>query len=96
MTLPPSELSKKLVVWVGEQREIDVRGRHLAEGVPRTFTLNSTDVMTALEEPCRCHHPRCSNGFGAVTPELAADIAETGIVLTGGGALLRDLECSNC
>ena len=39
-------------VWVNsEQREIDVRGRHLAEGVPRTFTLNSTDVMTALEEP---------------------------------------------
>ena len=37
-------------VWVNSERhEIDVRGRHLAEGVPRTFTLNSTDVMTALE-----------------------------------------------
>ena len=79
-------------VWVGsEQREIDVRGRHLAEGVPRTFTLNSTDVMTA-RGACRCHHPAVRMALEQSPPELAADIAETGIVLTGGGALLRDLD----
>jgi len=80
-------------VWVGsEQREIDVRGRHLAEGVPRTFTLNSTDVMTALEEPVDAIIRAVRMALEQSPPELAADIAETGIVLTGGGALLRDLD----
>lgn len=80
-------------VWVGsEQREIDVRGRHLAEGVPRTFTLNSTDVMTALEEPVDAIIRAVRMALEQSPPELAADIAESGIVLTGGGALLRDLD----
>ena len=80
-------------VWIGsEQREIDVRGRHLAEGVPRTFTLNSTDVMTALEEPVDAIIRAVRMALEQSPPELAADIAETGIVLTGGGALLRDLD----
>ncbi len=80
-------------VWVNsEQREIDVRGRHLAEGVPRTFTLNSTDVMTALEEPVDAIIRAVRMALEQSPPELAADIAETGIVLTGGGALLRDLD----
>jgi len=80
-------------VWVNsEQREIDVRGRHLAEGVPRTFTLNSTDVMTALEEPVDAIIRAVRMALEQSPPELAADIAEQGIVLTGGGALLRDLD----
>ena len=64
-----------------EQREIDVRGRHLAEGVPRTFTLNSTDVMTALEEPVDAIIRAVRMALEQSPPELAADIAETGIVL---------------
>jgi rod shape-determining protein MreB len=80
-------------VWVSsEQREIDVRGRHLAEGVPRTFTLGSADVMTALEEPVDAIIRAVRMALEQSPPELAADIAENGIVLTGGGALLRDLD----
>ena len=79
--------------WVGsEQREIDVRGRHLAEGVPRTFTLNSGDVLVALEEPLDAIVRAVRAALEQSPPELAADIAEHGIVLTGGGALLRDLD----
>ncbi|MDU3048257.1 MAG: rod shape-determining protein [Escherichia coli] len=54
-----------------EVREIEVRGRNLAEGVPRGFTLNSNEILE---------------------PELASDISERGMVLTGGGALLRNLD----
>ena len=74
-----------------EVREIDVRGRNLAEGVPRSFTLNSNEILEALQEPLS-HRAGCKRSLGANPPELASDIAETGLVLTGGGALLRELD----
>lgn len=75
-----------------EIREIDVRGRNLAEGVPRSFTLNSNEILEALQEPLSMIVQAVKNALEQTPPELAADIAESGIVLTGGGALLRDLE----
>ena len=75
-----------------EVREIDVRGRHLAEGVPRGFTMNSDDVLEALEEPLSVIMEAVLRALEQCPPELASDIAETGFVLTGGGALLRDLD----
>lgn len=75
-----------------ELREIDVRGRNLAEGVPRSFTLNSDEVLEALQEPLAGIVQSVKRALEQTPPELAADIAETGIVLTGGGALLRDLD----
>lgn len=75
-----------------EIREIDVRGRNLAEGVPRSFTLNSNEILEALQEPLSMIVQAVKNALEQTPPELAADIAEAGIVLTGGGALLRDLE----
>ncbi|MCC5886814.1 MAG: rod shape-determining protein [Gammaproteobacteria bacterium] len=75
-----------------EVREIDVRGRNLAEGVPRSFTLNSNEILEALQEPLSMIVQAVKNALEQTPPELAADIAESGIVLTGGGALLRDLE----
>jgi rod shape-determining protein MreB len=73
-------------------REIDVRGRNLAEGVPRSFTLNSNEVLEALQEPLSMIVQAVKSALEQCPPELAADIAETGMVLTGGGALLRDLD----
>jgi rod shape-determining protein MreB len=75
-----------------ELREIDVRGRNLAEGVPRSFTLNSDEILEALQEPLANIVQAVKRALEQSPPELAADIAEKGIVLTGGGALLRDID----
>jgi rod shape-determining protein MreB len=75
-----------------EVREIDVRGRNLAEGVPRSFTLNSDEILEALQDPLASIVQSVKSALEQSPPELAADIAESGIVLTGGGALLRDLD----
>ena len=75
-----------------EVREIDVRGRNLAEGVPRSFTLNSNEILEALQEPLSGIVGAVRAALEQAPPELAADIAERGLVLTGGGALLRDLD----
>ncbi|CAA0095850.1 MULTISPECIES: rod shape-determining protein [Zhongshania] len=75
-----------------ELREIDVRGRNLAEGIPRRFTLNSDEILEALQEPLQVIIQGVKRALEQSPPELAADIAETGIVLTGGGALLRGID----
>jgi len=75
-----------------EVREIDVRGRNLAEGVPRSFTLNSDEILEALQEPLTAIVQAVKSALEQSPPELASDIAESGLVLTGGGALLRDLD----
>jgi len=73
-------------------REIEVRGRNIAEGVPRSFTLNSNEVLEALQEPLAGVVGAVHNALEQAPPELASDIAERGIVLTGGGALLANLD----
>lgn len=75
-----------------ELREIDVRGRNLAEGIPRRFTLNSDEILEALQEPLQVIIQGVKRALEQSPPELAADIAETGIVLTGGGALLNGID----
>lgn len=75
-----------------ELKEIDVRGRHLAEGVPRSFTLTNDEILSSLEEPLDAMMRSIKLALEQSPPELAADIAESGIVLTGGGALLTDLD----
>ncbi|AKP73196.2 rod shape-determining protein MreB [Piscirickettsia salmonis] len=75
-----------------EVREMEVRGRNLAEGVPRSFTLNSNEILEALQEPLMGIVSAVKAALEQAPPELAADIAEKGMVLTGGGALLRDLD----
>ena len=75
-----------------EVREIDVRGRNLAEGVPRSFTLNSNEILEALQEPLSVIVQAVKGALEKTPPELAADIAESGLVLTGGGSLLRGLD----
>ncbi len=75
-----------------EIREIDVRGRNLAEGVPRSFTLTSDEILEALQEPLSAIVQAVKSALEQSPPELASDIAESGLILTGGGALLRDLD----
>jgi rod shape-determining protein MreB len=75
-----------------EVREIEVRGRNLAEGVPRSFTLNSNEILEALQEPLTGIVSAVMVALEQSPPELASDISERGMVLTGGGALLRDLD----
>lgn len=75
-----------------EMREIDVRGRNLAEGVPRSFTLNSDEILEALQDTLAGIVQAVKSALEQSPPELASDIAESGVVLTGGGALLRDID----
>jgi len=75
-----------------EVLEIEVRGRNLAQGVPRSFTLNSNEILEALQEPLSGITSAVKTALEQTPPELASDVAERGMVLTGGGALLRDLD----
>ena len=74
------------------QSEIQVSGRNLAEGVPKMITLNSNEVLEALSEALSSIVGAVKVALEQTPPELCADVAETGIVLTGGGALLRGLD----
>jgi len=72
--------------------EISVKGRNLSEGVPRTFTLNSNEILESLQEPLQSIANSLRSALEQTPPELGSDIAERGIVLTGGGALLNNIE----
>lgn len=75
-----------------EVLEIEVRGRSIAEGVPRSFTLSSNEILEALQEPLSAVVSAVRVALEKVPPELSGDIAERGLVLTGGGALLKHLD----
>jgi rod shape-determining protein MreB len=73
-------------------KELEVRGRNLAEGVPRSFTMNSNEILEALQEPLSGIVGAVRAALEKTPPELGSDVAERGMVLTGGGALLRDID----
>ncbi len=75
-----------------EVRDIEVRGRNLAEGIPRSFILNSNEILESMQEPLSGIIGAVKQALEQTPPELGADVAERGIVLTGGGALLRDID----
>ena len=79
-------------VLMQDEHEIDVRGRNLAEGIPKQLTLKSNQIQEALSEPLAQITAAVKNALEQSPPELASDIAERGIVLTGGGALLKGLD----
>mgnify|MGYP002630480746 CR=1 FL=1 len=76
----------------GEIREKEVRGRNLAEGIPRSFKITSTEILEALTDPLNSIVSAVKNALEQTPPELGGDIADRGMVLTGGGALLRGLD----
>ena len=75
-----------------EISEIEVRGRNLAEGIPRSFVLGSNEILESLQEPLSGIVSAIRTALEQTPPELGADVAERGMVLTGGGALLKDLD----
>src|SRR3982075_4767711 len=75
-----------------EVREMEVKVRNLSEGVPRSFTISSNEILEALTDPLNQIVSAVKNALEQTPPELGADIAERGMMLSGGGALLRDLD----
>lgn len=75
-----------------ETLEMEVKGRHVSQGVPRTVIVNDADVRQALKEPLRQIVQAVRESLERIPPELSADICDRGVVLTGGGALLRNLD----
>ena len=75
-----------------EMHEKEVRGRSVVEGVPRSFTLNSNEILEALSDPIKGIVAAVRTALEKSPPELAADIAEHGMMLSGGGALLHNLD----
>ena len=83
----------RLRLPAGRRARDQISGRHLAEGVPKVIKINSNEGAGGPARTAVGHRlPRDPPGAGADPPELCADVAERGIVLTGGGALLRDLD----
>ncbi len=75
-----------------EERSMDVKGRNLLNGLPENLTVTSEEVREALEEPLQRVVEAIKETLEKTPPELAADIIDDGIMLTGGGALLRGLD----
>ena len=92
---PTAELIKKTIgsAFPGsEVREMEVKGRNLSEGIPRGFTISSNEILEALTDPLNNIVSSVKIALEQTPPELGADITDRGIMLTGGGALLRDID----
>ena len=75
-----------------EEATIEIKGRCLMTGLPKTITVNSTEMMEAFEEPVERILEAVHNVLERTPPELVADISTNGIVMTGGGSLLYGLD----
>jgi len=75
-----------------EIEEMEVTGRNLAEGLPRKITISSNEILESISEPLQSIVGAVKAALEETPPELGADIAETGMVLTGGGAMLKNLD----
>ncbi len=71
--------------------EMEVTGRNLAEGLPRKITISSNEILESISEPLQQIVSAVKAALEETPPELGADISETGMVLTGGGAMLKNL-----
>jgi rod shape-determining protein MreB len=79
-------------IWNGELENYEVRGRDLITGMPKTVVVTSQEVQKALEETMVKIVEAVKVCLEKTPPELSADIMDRGIVLTGGGSMLRDLD----
>ena len=75
-----------------QRKEREVQGRHVLEGKPCTVTLNDHQIREALAEPVRLMMQAVRDALERIPPELSADVCDRGIVLSGGGALLQNLD----
>jgi len=76
----------------GERRTMEVKGRDLIDGIPKTIVITDEEIREALREPVMTIVETVRTCLERTPPELAADIVDKGIVITGGGALLRGLD----
>ena len=75
-----------------EENTLDIKGRNLVDGLPKNITVHSEEIREALDEPLQRIIEAIKETLERTPPELAADIIDHGIMLTGGGALLRGLD----
>jgi rod shape-determining protein MreB len=89
-----SEIIKTTIgnAYPGEMETMDVKGRDLVTGIPKIITINSDEVRQAIQEQIDTIVSTVKTALEQTPPELAADIVDRGIYLTGGGALLKNLD----
>jgi rod shape-determining protein MreB len=75
-----------------ENREIEIKGRDIAEGLSRAVTLSSQEIYTAISDPLEAITQAIKSALEQTPPELSADIGDKGMVIAGGGALMRDID----
>ena len=76
----------------GDEREMEVKGRDLVSGIPKTVRVHSAEIREAIQEPIQQIVDAVRRALEITPPELASDIVDRGIVMTGGGALIRGLD----
>ena len=90
--------AEKLKIEIGtavkedEPRTMNISGRNLVKGLPITISVSSTEILEALDSCIEQIVIATKNLLEKTPPELAADISDKGIIMTGGGAMLRDLD----
>ena len=75
-----------------DEESAEIRGRDLVSGLPKTIVISAAEVRTAMEEPVQAIVDAIKNALDRCPPELAGDVMERGIVLSGGGSMLRGLD----
>jgi rod shape-determining protein MreB len=79
-------------VPLGEEREVEAKGRDLVSGIPKVVRVHSSEVREAMQEPIQQIVDAVRRALEITPPELASDIVDRGIVMAGGGSLIRGLD----
>ncbi len=87
-----AEIGTAMAPSDGVGKTVDIRGRDLMNGVPKEITISQADIAEALAEPVGAIVEGVKVALEQTAPELSADIVDRGIMLSGGGALLQDLD----
>ena len=77
---------------MAESQTMEVKGRDLVSGIPKTLYINDTEIREALADVCSSIVQAVRNALESTPPELSSDIVDRGIVLAGGGSLLKGLD----
>ncbi len=80
------------LLLLNEEKEMEIRGRDMVKGIPRTLKITSSEVREALKEPLLHIIDATKKALDRTPPELLSDIVDRGIHLTGGGALLKNID----
>src|SRR5206468_381459 len=92
MVAEPIKIQIGSAAPVGEEREREVKGRDLVSGIPKIVRVHSSEIREAVQEPIQQIVDAVRRALEITPPELASDIVDRGIVMTGGGALIRGLD----